>query len=95
MKKIKAAAHLIMLFNVFLASILILPSCKLVEFDKPTASVTWKVEKVNGLDTVVYQCQLVRSGSQSLITTLQVCDTKSECNQYCDRVRPNYEKSGT
>lgn len=86
MRKIRTIAHLITLFNVIMAVILILPGCDLIR-EKPVASVTWKVEKVNGADTVVYQCQLVRSNSQSLITTLQVCDTKSECNQYCDRVR--------
>ena len=86
MRRIKAIAHLIMLFNVIMGTLLILPSCELIK-EKPVASVTWKVEKINGADTVVYQCQLVRSSSQTLITTLQVCDTKTECNQYCDRVR--------
>lgn len=86
MKKIKAIAHLLMLFNVIMGVLLILPSCEFIK-EKSVASVTWKIEKVNGLDIVVYQCQLMRSNTQSLITTLQVCDSKAECNQYCDRVR--------
>lgn len=85
-QSIKRLAHLIMFINVLIATILVLPGCDNF-FDKPVPTVSWTSLKVNGTETIIYQCQLVRSSSQSVITTLQYCDSKAECNNYCERAR--------
>lgn len=87
---IKRIAHLIMLFNIILLGLIVLPSCKDFGFTPRSAYVvSMKVEKINGLDVPVFSCEMQRTGTRE---ALQLCDTKQECNAYCDKMRANYER---
>lgn len=80
--KILAAGH-VMAFVSFCLAVFLL-ACEPTDREW-RASVSWKVENLNGLDIVFYRCQLKREGA--VIETLRICDSKQECNDYCDKFR--------
>lgn len=85
---IKRIADLIMIFNLLLASLIILPGCDFT-FDRPEFGVTMKTEKINGADAVTYSCV---KWQRTRAIPLQLCDTKGECNAYCDKAREAFQR---
>lgn len=79
-------ANRLMLFNAGLFVLLALASCDAFK-KKPYAHIVWKIETINGVDTVFYECKLVHDELALASVTYRICDSKTECNDYCDQLR--------